>query len=76
VEIGEYQLDILVDNGMSMSIILVRMVHTFGMMHLVVQTKNYKMTLGTMMNAMGINKNLFMKVPGEITCFITIMVMD
>ncbi len=36
VEIGEYQVDIVVDNGMSMSIILIRMVHTFGMMHLVV----------------------------------------
>ncbi len=76
VEIGEYQVDILVDNGMSMSIILVRMVHTFGLIHLVVETKNYKMTLGTMMNAMGINENLFTKGPGEITCFITMMVMD
>lgn len=34
------------------------------------------MTLGTMMNTMGINENLFTKVPGEITCFITIMMMD
>jgi hypothetical protein len=61
---------------MSMSIILVRMVHTFGMMHLVVQKQNYKMALGFMMNSMGINENLFKKVLGEITCFITIMVMD
>jgi hypothetical protein len=76
VEIGEYQVDILINNGMSMSIILLRMVHTFGMMHLVVRTKNQKMTLGTMMNTMGINENLFTKVPGEITCFITIMMMD
>lgn len=76
VEIGEYQVDILVDNGMSMSIILVRMIHTFEMTHLVVRTKNYKMTLGTMMNAMGIHKKLFINMLREITCFITIMVMD
>jgi len=34
------------------------------------------MTLGTMMNAMGIHKKLFINMPREITCFITIMVMD
>ncbi len=51
VEIGEHQVHGLVDAGASMSVISTSTIRELGLMHLVVDSKNYKTVLGIITQA-------------------------
>jgi hypothetical protein len=75
VEINNYVVEGLVDNGASMSVMAVAMVRELGIMHLVAGSETYKIALGVVTHALGRIDEVPIKV-GGIQCTMTFMVVD
>jgi predicted aspartyl protease len=75
MEINNCVVEGLVDNGASMSIMVVAIVRELGIMHMVTIFETYKTTLGVVTQALGRIDEILVKV-GGVQCTMTFMVVD